>query len=338
MSSMTTNLSHKLENIVNRAIHHGIATSISLFVGFDDKDSLDDITIESHQASPIYDLASITKISGTTIAVARAVIEGKMGLDEQPFPSWPISIRSILTHTSGLPAHKKFYEDLPLSNKDFNRNLELIKKELFKIAPSSNKTRVYSDLGFIALGFLLEERLKKPLPEIFEECQKAISKDLQLFTIKSTTPFFTPEKHFAPTGFCHARGNDVLGQVHDPNCFFMGGHGGHAGQFGTLRDIKILGQFFLSAIKNPSSPLKDKLAQFINLGLGFDKRSHSGTQRSLSPKTFGHFGYTGTSLWIDPSFKAQGLIVALLTNRVHKSTDPEDIFELRLNINQAICK
>lgn len=331
---MTTRLSKELKNICEKAIDNGLATSISLFVGFDDKDSANDCKIISGSttAETIYDLASLTKICGTTIAMAQAIVDGKISLDERPFAAWPITVRSILTHTSGLPAHKRFYE-MPLSIKDFKNNLLTIKNELFSISPTSNKTRVYSDLGFIALGFLLEERLKKPLSEIFSE-----SVPNNLFFISSTSPFFKSEQNFAPTGFCPTRKNVVLAQVHDPNCFFMGGHAAHAGLFGTLDDVKLFGQFFLSAVKNPDTPLNAKLREFAKEGIGFDRRSHTGTQAPLSPRAFGHFGFTGTSLWMDPGFSPHGLVVALLTNRVHKSEDPHGIYELRLKVNRAIRK
>lgn len=337
---MTTSLSKELNQIINRALIDDVATSISLFVGFGQGDLGKDIEIvaekEPKDGPTIYDLASVTKICGTTIAVAKAVLDDKMSLDEKPFLAWPITIRSILAHTAGLPAHKKFYEDLSLSNKDFAFNRELIFEELFKVIPSTKRSRVYSDLGFIALGFLLEERLKRPLDEILSHA--ALIAKAPLFTTKSASPFYQPEKNFAPTGYCPVRLNQVLGQVHDANCFFMGGTGGHAGFFGTLAEMKAMGRFFLSAVKNPDSPLKDLLARFAKDGLGFDRREVAGPAGPLSPGAFGHYGFCGTSLWIDPSHGKDGMIVSLLTNRVHKNKTLHQIFRLRRAINKAIKK
>lgn len=335
MNSMTIHLSQKLKQIIDQALQSEVATHISLFVGFGSLSESISLARGRALDSTIYDLASLTKICGTTVAVAQAIIDGKMSLDERPFPAWPINIRSILSHTSGLMAHKRFYE-APLSVKNFEQNLLHIKKELFQIKPSAHFDRVYSDIGFIALGFLLEERYKKPLPQIFSENLAKLGIDF--FSIPSKPPTFISELDVAPTGFCKARNNYVRGQVHDPNCFFMGGYGAHAGFFGDLKNVALMGQFFLSAVKNPNSPLKDLLAQFAKKGLGFDKRSGTGTQSPFSPETFGHFGYSGTSLWIDPRFGQKGLVVALLTNRVHKSVKPEGIYYLRLDINKAIKK
>ena len=117
----------------------------------------------------------------------------------------------------------------------------------------------------------------------------------------------------------------------------MGGLAGHAGLFGDLMSVKNIGRYFLSAFKAQKNPTEMVIADFARRGIAFDKPQPKGTTRHLSKEAFGHFGYTGTSLWIDPTAcQSQGLVIALLTNRVNYSEKPEGIFWLRLAINQAI--
>lgn len=341
-----------LMEVIERALTQNIASSISLFTGFGAEDSAKDIVLHrgiSH-ASPltptsdqtIYDLASLTKIIGTTIAIAQAISDGKASLNEEPFRCWPqVTLRSLLSHTSGLPAHRRFYHDLNLDQQHFANNRHLIFEELFAMVPqNATSERVYSDLGFMALGWLLEQRLAKPLYDIFSDAWRRSRIDGDFLWFPSRPQTFTSENVLvAPTGLCRQRKRRVLAQVHDPNCYFMGGLAGHAGLFGTTDSVKKLGQFFLRTVKEPLTKTESRLAAFARKGLGFDKPTRAGTTRHLSPHAFGHFGYTGTSLWIDPAANRQrGLIIALLTNRVNCSELPEGIFNLRLAVNQAIFR
>jgi CubicO group peptidase (beta-lactamase class C family) len=192
----------------------------------------------------------------------------------------------------------------------------------------------------MALGFFLERYYKKPLFDIFVDSWAAynIKHDFKYFPSKPPS-YLENQKNIATTGFCYRRQKLICGQVHDRNCYFMGGLAGHAGLFSTLDTVKSMGQFFLKAIKDPQSELDYYLSSYAKAGLGFDKPSIRGTNRHLSLTAFGHFGFTGTSVWIDPqACQKEGIIIALLTNRVNCSEKPEGIFDLRLKINQAIYK
>lgn len=336
----TDTLSGKLSSILKHAHDQGIADTLSLFVGFDSADSPRDVTLHQGHGSAqesIYDLASLTKIIGTTAAVAIAIADGHMSLQETPFTWWPgITIEMLLAHQAGLPAHRKFCEELSLSSRDFQKNRKLVFDELFSLKTLPSTERLYSDLGFMALGYLLEQRLKKPLFRIFQEAWHALGIAENFVWYPSRAPFFvSTDSSVVPTGFCHYRKTRVLGQVHDPNCYYLGGLAGHAGLFGRLDSVKNVGQFLLGAVKNKSHQTQSMLARFARVGLGFDKPNAKGSTQHLFPSAFGHFGYTGTSLWIDPT---RSVIIALLTNRVNSSDRPEGIYKLRLTVHKTIVQ
>lgn len=341
----TMTLKSTLQQIIEEAVHKHIASSISLFVGCSGDDSPGDITIHRGHTTPqlatcdktIYDLASLTKILGTTLAVAKAIDDGTTRLDETPFPSWPHgSIRSLLAHTAGLVAHKRFYEDLSLSEHDFHHNRTLITQELFLQPTHQTTERLYSDLGFMALGFLLEERYKKPLWDIFGDTWKAFGITPKFVWFPSSSP--KSENSLVTPTFCHARNAYLRGQVHDANCWYLGGLAGHAGLFGSLSSVKVFAQALLSWQQKPRHHLHDIVIDFAHKTLGFDAPAPDGSNYCLSSQAFGHFGYTGVSLWIDPALGKNGTMIALLTNRIHESNQPEGIFWLRKAINEAVVE
>ena len=236
--------------------------------------------------------------------------------------------------------HIKFYEQSGISS-NFSANKQIIFKSLFEQRPihEPKKIRLYSDLNFLALGILLEQRLRKPLLEIFKEtwANLNISNNLNFFCSTSNLPNII--SHIAPTGYCPLRSQQIRAQVHDLNGFFLGGLAGHAGLFGDLESLKAFGNFFLGCVKKPKNALENLIADFVRLGLGFDKALPSGSVGALSEGSFGHFGFTGTSLWIDPGVKSSsGLFYVLLSNRVALGLRPEGIFWLRKRLHKVISE
>jgi serine-type D-Ala-D-Ala carboxypeptidase len=344
-------LTKHLHKIIELAISLKIASSISLSITTQTKNDKIDVVIHRGvtnrspkiptEKNTIYDLASITKIVGTTVAIAKAISDNKMDLDEKPFINWrDISIRSLLAHTSGLPAHRKFYKELGLLTKRFAENRQLVFANLFELTPKPKSIRIYSDLGFMALGYLLEKRYKKPLFYIFSRALNELASDSKIIWFASCAPnYLVNQLLIAPTGTCSFTKRSIRAQVHDPNCYFMGGLEGHAGLFSDLDNLAAIGKGLLLNIKNPKNHMHKILANFADKGLGFTKPDEKGTTKYFSPKAFGHFGYTGTSLWIDPyAADRNGLVIALLTNRVKYSDKPEGIFWLRSAIHQSILK
>lgn len=323
-------LKESLGSVINQALSHDVATAISYWVGNDVGELLSD-HVGFSDARTVYDLASLTKILGTTLALARACSDGIISLDERPFNyNNNITVKHLLAHTSGLPAHIKFYLLKNISLNKFLENKKIMFEALEPIIKQSkpNSPRLYSDLNFLALGSLLEGRYKKPLEEIFRQTWQKFEINTNLTHFVSGV--ITEQKNVAPTGWCKFRGQHLRAQVHDLNCFFLGGLAGHAGLFGDIASVAAVGQFLLKSYKKPNNPYREMVRYFIQNSLGFDRPTKNGSIRFLHPASFGHFGFTGTSLWIDThADKDQGLIYILLTNRVEKSERPEPIFGFR---------
>jgi CubicO group peptidase (beta-lactamase class C family) len=334
--------SDKASFLLDKALDCEVASSLSLYIGNRDSDLaiLHRGYLAKHpqvltSAATLYDLASLTKIIGTTLAVAKACSDGLIDLKEYPFKSWPsVSVRQLLAHTSGLMAHRKFYLLEGISN-NIKNNQQLIFNELFKTKPAEppSPTRLYSDLNFMALGLLLERRYKLPLFEIFQKTWKSL--DLEPSFCYFPERFATLDTNIAPTGQRELNEMRLRGVVNDQNCFALGGIAGHAGLFANLESVASMGKYLLKCYKNPDGPFDEMVRFFIRHNLGFDFPTKRGSVRHLSPTSFGHFGFTGTSLWIDPhANQGKGLIFVLLTNRVDKSLNAEPIFSLRENIHK----
>lgn len=289
-----TTLHAKLSHIIDQAISVGIASKISLW--------LNQENLSIHRGASdqtVYDLASLTKIIASTPALGQAVLDGRISLDECPISSWSgVSVKDLLGHTSGLAAHVKFYLSPGITKHDFLKNRALIFTELFKQKPKPTKERLYSDLNYLALGWLLEQRYRQNLEQIFSAVW--------------------PQARFSKK------------TVNDQNCFYLGGVAGHAGLFGSLPQVAEFGRWVLAALTKPQTDLQNLIGRWAQQRLGFDHPSSTGSTRALSLRAVGHFGFTGTSLWVDPQ---SHLIIVLLTNRTEKSLCPEGVFWLRERIH-----
>ncbi len=294
----------------------------------------------------IYDLASLTKPLITGMLMARRVERGEIGLDESVGKFLPefekdekqaITIRHLLTHTSGLAAWKPLYL---LAGGEKSRVLDVIAETPLTNAPGMHV--VYSDLGFITLGLLLERIEGVALAEIARE---------EIFEpLKLSNTFFNPEAALqteiaaCETGnlyereMCRAekfsgdykswRENLIWGEVHDGNAHFLGGAAGHAGLFSTARESFHLASQFLERHTELLAPQTCELfrtnmtegleeARSFAWQLAATKDSTAG--KLLGPDSFGHLGFTGTSCWIDPQRER---VFILLTNRTHNRALP----------------
>jgi CubicO group peptidase (beta-lactamase class C family) len=206
--------------------------------------------------------------------------------------------------------------------------------------PPDTRT-VYSDLSFLILGFVLEEILQLPLDEAV---QRFVWKPMRLKaffkrTDRSIDLGRLPD--VAATENSQWRGGVLQGQVHDDNCWAMGGYGGHAGAFGTVEDVLRFARALAAGFLSPTT-LKAQWTRVpqppgCERTLGWDTPSQQGGEPSastaFSPLSVGHLGFTGTSLWIDPP---AGVAVALLTNRVHPSRENILIRGFRPRFHQLI--
>jgi beta-N-acetylhexosaminidase len=306
----------------------------------------------SPEVSPdtIYDAASLTKAVVTTTLVATQVEAGRIALDapvERYIPEWNagpnpewrkrVTIRHLLTHSSGLPAHKDYF----LTIHSQREVIASICKESLEYEPGT-KT-VYSDLGFILLGEILERATGRTIDQLARE---------RIFApLGMADTLFKPAKalsnRVAPTEQdATFRKRLLRGEVHDENAFAMGGVAGHAGMFATAPDLAAFSQMLLNGGIYGHQRLltRGTLAQFIApqaiaasaRTLGWMVPTADSTSgRYFSARSFGHLGFTGTSIWIDPE---RQLFVILLTNRVYPTRANDKIIGVRPAVHDAVVE
>jgi serine-type D-Ala-D-Ala carboxypeptidase len=304
----------------------------------------------------IFDLASLTKVIATTTLVMRAVDDGRIRLDD-PVSKWihdwrgtdreSATIADLLAHASGLTAYLPFYRD-HTGRYEFQHAIASLPLEY---APRSQS--IYSDLGFMLLGFILEDA--QPRNPSFRGVAGTLDPSRTLATqFHRLASFFTAEPlrfspprswrvRIAPTEVDPWRGRLLRGEVHDENTWALGGVAGHAGLFGTAAGVGAFARVLLRTLRGESILANaDMLRAFIrktdvpgtSRALGWDTMlptSSCGTQ--LSPTSIGHTGFTGTSLWIDWE---RDLYVVLLTNRVHPTRENDAIRRVRPRVHDAI--
>jgi len=280
----------------------------------------------------IYDVASLTKILSTTPITMKLITQKKLSLEhtiQQFYPQFTgggkenITIRHLLTHSSGLPGYYQFFLDDQIKNKKDILNY-IINVEL-NAEPGSHYE--YSDLGFILLTAIIEKVAKRPIDQL---AHSYFFGQLGMQHTRYTPPLEWKGK-IAPTELDSIYRNRLIhGEVHDENTHLMGGVSGHAGVFSTAKDIARYAQMLVNGgVWKGRRILKESQIQEFttvqnipdgsDLALGWDTPSQSGKSIAgdhFTKGSFGHLGFTGTSLWIDPH---QEIFIVLLTNRVHPS-------------------
>ncbi|HYP00312.1 MAG TPA: serine hydrolase [Pyrinomonadaceae bacterium] len=309
---------------------------------------------ERHKATveTIYDLASLTKPLVSGLLCARLVERGELELERAVAAYLPefarapqtakINVRHLLTHTSGLPA----WRPLRIATGDRRERVPDVIAATTLEYPTGTRV-VYSDLGFITLGLLLERITGASLDDL---AQTEIFRPLEL-----RRTFFNPERAFLTEmaacelggnayerGMCEAGGladsadataavwreQLIWGEVHDGNAYFLGGAAGHAGLFSTARETLRLACQFIAGRTRLLAPetcalFRTNMTENLNEARSFawqlaaTKDSTAGG--ALAPDSFGHLGFTGTSCWIDA---ARERVFILLTNRTHTRTLP----------------
>lgn len=343
-----TNKNLEITNLLEEHIRAGDFPSAVYLIGEKDRiiftDALGHSAVEPYRITnkldTIYDLASLTKPLITGLLCARRIELGELTLDSSVSHYLPefdrtdksmITVRELLTHTAGLPAWRPLYllaEDEPERAAGAIANLDLEYKPGTRV--------VYSDLGFIALGILLARMTAHSLADM---ARTEIFEPLEL-----RQTFFNPEEALqtgiaaCETGnayerdmveqsgagaYQNCRQRLIWGEVHDGNAYFLGGAAGHAGLFSSAPDTFVLAQQFLAE----SSKLLTRqtcdlfrtnmtpgLEESRSLAWQLAETSESTAGLDLPRDSFGHNGFTGTSLWIDPEDQR---VFILLTNRTH---------------------
>lgn len=299
----------------------------------------------------IYDLASLTKVLVTGLLCAKLIERGEIKLNDavgyyfagfQTAEKRHLTIRDLLTHVSGFAAWKPFYfllDELRRKNKDTNPKAEALGAIALEDLQNDPRTIVrYSDFNFLILGFLLERLYGLDLAEI---ARREIFEPLKLEKT-SFNPSF-PREQIAACEFgniyemqtCLEMGYEIQnpqaifrsrliwGEVHDGNCFYLGGATGHAGLFSTAGEVFKIARQFLSGSTDLLKPetcnlFKTNFTKNLNeaRSVAFELAATKDSTASwvLAENSFGHLGFTGTSLWVEPETER---IFILLTNRTH---------------------
>jgi beta-N-acetylhexosaminidase len=303
-----------------------------------------------------YDIASLTKVVATTTLVAK-LAEGDfnvpLDLDakiERYLPEWTksakgqdldwrhqVTVRHLLTHTSGLPPFKEYWR----TSKSKQETLTRIFAEALDNEPGTKE--VYSDLGIILMAEIIERLTGRTLDDL--------AKTFIFSPLGMKDTIFRPSKNLwpwiAPTEFDrNLRNRLVQGEVHDENAFTMGGVSGHAGLFSTAPDLSAFCQMLLNGGVYAHHRLLKRatIAQFTvpqplsngtrTLGWAVPTEGSS-SGHYFSAHSFGHTGFTGTSIWIDPD---RQLFVILLTNRVHPTRENQKIAQVRPALHDAVMQ
>jgi beta-glucosidase-like glycosyl hydrolase/CubicO group peptidase (beta-lactamase class C family) len=291
----------------------------------------------------LWDLASLTKVVGMTSAIMQLAGAGKVDVDapvQRYLPGWTgpnkerVTVRHLLTHSAGLPSWRPLHKEATSPESA----LALVYATELDTVPGART--VYSDLGAILLGQIVErvsgERLDRYLA-------RHVFGPLRM-TSTGYQPDAALRERIAPTEYDPWRQRHLRGEVHDENAFVLGGVSGHAGLFSTGHDLARFARMYLNGgaldgVRILSPAVIDRFTRvqdsaFSNRALGWE--TPTGTNSAghrMSARAFGHTGFTGTSLWIDP---ATDTFVILLTNRVNPTRENRKISDVRVALADAV--
>jgi beta-N-acetylhexosaminidase len=347
-------------DVIEKAIADKAFPGATLAVGYKDKVAMHAFGKLSYEAkSPpvnlrtMYDVASLTKVIVTT-TLAEKLVEGDFASPLQldapverylpewasgPQPEWRhmVTVRHLLTHTSGLPPFKEYWR----TSKGEEDTVRMIFAEPLEYEPGTKM--VYSDLGVILMGEIIQRLTGRTLDDLANQ---------YIFgPLGMHDSMYKPPKKLwptiAPTEFdARFRHRLIQGQVHDENAYAMGGVSGHAGVFSTAPDLAAFCQMLLNGGVYAHQRIlrRATIAQFTApQELAKDTRTlgwvvpteGSSSGHYFSPHSFGHTGFTGTSIWIDPD---RQVFVVLLTNRVNPTRENHKIAEVRPALHDAVMQ
>ena len=349
-AGMRSDLNALLDSLMTVGISEGAAPGGSLAVGRYGKvvhmkgygrlDTLQTSALVDENS--IYDMASLTKVIATTTAAMILEEAGQLDLDRTVASYLPefnapdkaaITVRMLNIHQGGLEAFAALYRDTK------GREEYLTKINSRPVTSQPGTKTVYSDWDLILMQLIIERLTGQPLDRFTSE---------RIFTpLGMTSTMYNPDSatyrhRIAPTEIDSVRGGLVVGKVHDENAHAMGGVAGHAGLFSSLRDLTIFAQMLLNGgeyngvrIVKPQTIARWTAPQTrtSSRALGWDTPSKgSSSGRFFSSRSFGHTGFTGTSLWVDPE---RQLFVIMLTNRVNPTRNSTRVFPLRRAVADA---
>jgi CubicO group peptidase (beta-lactamase class C family) len=289
--------------------------------------------------STLWDLASLTKVVGMTSAMMQLVDRGRIELDapvQRYLPEWTgpnkdhVTVRHLVTHTSGLPAFRRY--DTLTTNAD--SIVAMLWAEPLDTLPGGRM--VYSDIGAYVAGRVVERVSGQSLDRYLA--------DHVFGPLGMRETMYRPPSallpRIAPTEIDTIRGR-IHGTVHDPRAFYIGGVSAHAGLFGTARDLTRFAQMYLNRgalgttrLFRPETIDTFTTRQVADRALGWQKPSGTNAAGHLmSERAFGHTGFTGTSIWIDPE---RDIFIILLSNRVNPTSVNPRIGGVRVALADAV--
>lgn len=301
------------------------------------------------QTYPYYDLASLTKVIFTQQAIMEAYDQGMWSLETKVKDilsdfSHDILIKELLTHTSGLEWWRPFYQDIRL-DLPWQEKRSWIYKQINNSKINQTGKAVYSDLGFILLGFILEKLYEKNIYQIWLELKDkhypTTTLDFHVENIAEVS-----RELFAPTEDCKWRKKVIRAEVHDENTWSFGGVSTHSGLFGSIEDVSAFGLNVRSQLQGIARySVRQKTAQLFasraipadvgDWALGYMMPSYSTSSCGphFSILSIGHTGFTGTSFWYDPR---NDLLVLILSNRIQYGRENRAFINLRPQIHSWI--
>lgn len=283
----------------------------------------------------VYDLASLTKPL-VSVAALRLVQRGRLDLSQpvshvlgelEDTLGGESTLAELLSHRAGLAAWAPLYAEIPGETGADARKLAMLRAAATRADPEPRAGKcVYSDLGYMLVGELLARAAGSSLDVLVErEVTAPLGLASQLFYVASPGRELA-SLEVAPTELCKLRGRVLRAEVHDENAHALGGIAGHAGMFGTADAVLSFGLSVLEALEGRSTFLDQALLRWAlsargeGYRVGWDAKSAEGSSAGelFSAQSFGHLGYTGTSIWCDP---LRRLCAVLLTNRVHPTRE-----------------
>lgn len=342
-----------VDQVMNSAVTDSVFPGAVLLFGIDQEilyqkafgNYTYDKTSQTVNINTIFDLASVTKVIATTSAAMLLIDKGKLSLDDKVAEYLPefvnngkdnITVRNLLLHNSGLAAFKKYYDKFSKADEVINDIMNL------KLENPPGDKYVYSDLGMITLQKVIEKISGKPLNKFLED---------ELFSkLEMNQTMYNPSNDLktecAPTELDDFWRMKLLqGEVHDERAYLLDGVAGHAGLFSTAGDLSIFVRMLLNNGEYEGEQIIDsviidnwttKQSEQSDRALGWDTKTMEGYSSAgnfFSKNSFGHTGYTGTSVWVDKDTK---LFVILLSNRVQPSRKNRKISKFRPVIHDVI--